>query len=473
MHLLDSRAAFAANSSGARFVAIVAVATVALAFSASPDATAASHHEPSTAGRAIPWRTTDLTESGSPSAFGPSSAGRDAPPLASTGDVAPRVSSAWLADGARGAPYGPYSAYGAPSGFGCYLPYIFGNVWDDREVNAKDALWLLRKIGGFLLPGGGNPCAPMDVDCDGDADAVDALTLLRWVAALPVHQHEDCMEIGALFGPYSAYGARATFWPYRDSVAERVTQSPDATEVRSALRFRDWHRWGEPTHESKSPARSCFLPLVMGDVWGRYTVEPNPEEDIDSGDALFILRKIAGFFLPGAGVTCSPMDIDCDFDIDPADALWILRWIAGLPYNQAENCIEIGTPYEPDAPPSDPMANRSLLWASNSGSVWEQALPAAPGVCNLPLVMGDVWGRDTAQPSPQEDIDALDAMFILRKIAGFFLPGGGVTCSPMDIDCDLDIDAVDALWILSWIAGLGYHQEENCIPIGTPFGPYS
>ncbi len=35
-----------------------------------------------------------------------------------------------------------------------------------------------------------------DVDCDGDVDAVDALKIMRHVAALPVSQNEPCPNIG-------------------------------------------------------------------------------------------------------------------------------------------------------------------------------------------------------------------------------------------------------------------------------------
>ncbi len=35
-----------------------------------------------------------------------------------------------------------------------------------------------------------------DADCDGDVDSVDALKILRYVAALPVAQTEPCPDIG-------------------------------------------------------------------------------------------------------------------------------------------------------------------------------------------------------------------------------------------------------------------------------------
>ena len=116
--------------------------------------------------------------------------------------------------------------------------------------------------------------------------------------------------------------------------------------------------------------------------------------------------------------------------------------------------------------------HEDVLESPRSLSTVDQSQPAAPGFCFYPLVMGDVWGRATVEPNPENDIDSLDALYILRKSAGQFLPKGP-PCSPMDIDCDGDVDAIDALWILRWAAGLPYHQEEGCIPIGTPFGAYS
>lgn len=207
----------------------------------------------------------------------------------------------------------------------------------------------------------------------------------------------------------------------------------------------------------------CFLPIVMGDVWGRLTAEPNPENDIDALDALFILRKIEGFFLWG-GPACSSMDIDCDFDIDAVDALWILRWIAGLPYQQEENCIPIGTPYGAYSAEPIPPASGTLVYSSFDGRVLEKTVPAAPG-CFLPYIFGNVWD--------DREVNAKDALWLLRKIGGFLLPGGGNPCAPMDVDCDGDSDAVDALTLLRWIAALPVYQQDDCTEIGTEFGPYS
>lgn len=40
-----------------------------------------------------------------------------------------------------------------------------------------------------------------DVDCDGDIDTVDALQILRHLAALPVQQYEGCIGIGETLAP--------------------------------------------------------------------------------------------------------------------------------------------------------------------------------------------------------------------------------------------------------------------------------
>ena len=46
------------------------------------------------------------------------------------------------------------------------------------------------------LPAGEPPGHFGDIDCDGDVDAVDALQILRFVAALPVAQDEPCTNVG-------------------------------------------------------------------------------------------------------------------------------------------------------------------------------------------------------------------------------------------------------------------------------------
>lgn len=84
---------------------------------------------------------------------------------------------------------------------------------EDPDVDAVDALTALQfvaalpfqqepgcpQIGAPLpaaLPAGESPDSFGDMDCDGDVDAVDALQILRFVAALPVAQDEPCTDIG-------------------------------------------------------------------------------------------------------------------------------------------------------------------------------------------------------------------------------------------------------------------------------------
>jgi hypothetical protein len=64
----------------------------------------------------------------------------------------------------------------------------------------------------------------------------------------------------------------------------------------------------------------------------------------------------------------------------------------------------------------------------------------------------------TARPSPQGDvncdgnIDTVDALIILRDVAG--LTHGGQCLGSADVDCNGDIDSVDALIVLRFVAGL-------------------
>jgi hypothetical protein len=65
--------------------------------------------------------------------------------------------------------------------------------------------------------------------------------------------------------------------------------------------------------------------------------------DVDSVDALFVLRDTAG--LPHSAACIARGDVDCDGDRDSVDALAILRYVAGLPpLPQNDPCPDIGTP---------------------------------------------------------------------------------------------------------------------------------
>jgi hypothetical protein len=79
-------------------------------------------------------------------------------------------------------------------GGACFLPLIMGDMSGNEAVSSGDALWLLRRNAGLLVPL--PPCSPEDVDCSGARSAADALKILRKVAGLPVSQTEPCVNIG-------------------------------------------------------------------------------------------------------------------------------------------------------------------------------------------------------------------------------------------------------------------------------------
>lgn len=74
-------------------------------------------------------------------------------------------------------------------------PLIQGDADCDQDVDAVDALWVLRKSAS-IEPF--SACiAQGDIQCDADIDSVDALGILRHVAALPpLAQNDPCAPIG-------------------------------------------------------------------------------------------------------------------------------------------------------------------------------------------------------------------------------------------------------------------------------------
>ena len=81
-----------------------------------------------------------------------------------------------------------------------------GDIDCDGDADAVDALAILRHVVALPVnlpadcpPIGSSPPTPTkgDIDCDGDADAVDALAILRHVVALPVNLPADCPPIGS------------------------------------------------------------------------------------------------------------------------------------------------------------------------------------------------------------------------------------------------------------------------------------
>ena len=90
-------------------------------------------------------------------------------------------------------------------------------LWGDNDCNdavdAVDALKNLQHVAGLpftqndpcfdfestvdVTPAGSDERAWGDADCDQDVDSVDALSILRWIAAFTVNQEQPCPEIGS------------------------------------------------------------------------------------------------------------------------------------------------------------------------------------------------------------------------------------------------------------------------------------
>ncbi len=97
---------------------------------------------------------------------------------------------------------------------------------------------------------------------------------------------------------------------------------------------------------------------------------------------------------------------------------------------------------------------------------------ATPTPTPTPTPTSTPTATATATPAPLGDVtcdgtvDAVDALFILREVAGL---GPAPDCIARgDVDCDSDLDAVDALRILRYVAGLNPNLPPNCEPIGEP-----
>jgi len=96
---------------------------------------------------------------------------------------------------------------GGACDIGAYELTKQGDVDCNGSANSVDALKLLRHVAGLSVsqqPG----CPPIgtgdpvfgDVDCNGTANSVDALKVLRYVAGLSVAQTEPCPDIGTTTG---------------------------------------------------------------------------------------------------------------------------------------------------------------------------------------------------------------------------------------------------------------------------------
>ena len=106
-------------------------------------------------------------------------------------------------------------------------------------------------------------------------------------------------------------------------------------------------------------------------------------------------------------------------------------------------------------------------------------MPTPSPTATPPLGQALLWGDDDCDA----DVDAVDALKNLQQVAGFpstkepGCPGLGSTVDVVpagfgqlpwgDVDCDQDIDAVDALGILRSIAAFPVTQQPNCPEIGS------
>jgi hypothetical protein len=115
----------------------------------------------------------------------------------------------------------------------------------------------------------------------------------------------------------------------------------DATEER-----------GQPGADNVFGAGELVLPAPPGGPPISVKGDLDCDDDVDSVDALRVLRHVAGLGnnLPQG---CEPLgrvaaaggpkgDLDCDDDIDSVDALRILRHVAGLGNNLPQGCPPVG-----------------------------------------------------------------------------------------------------------------------------------
>lgn len=143
----------------------------------------------------------------------------------------------------------------------------------------------------------------------------------------------------------------------------------------------------------------------------------------------------------------------------------------GAPRPQGDGC-DIGA-YESsfNAPPPTPTPSPSPT-------------PSPAPTPGPALIQGDNDCDTTDEEDP--DVDAVDALVGLQFVAALpysqqpdcvpignnlapaVLPAGDPPDHFGDVDCDLDVDAVDALQILRHVAGLPVNQDDPCTDIGDP-----
>ncbi len=117
--------------------------------------------------------------------------------------------------------------------------------------------------------------------------------------------------------------------------ATTSTTSPTNTPVNTLTPTPSPSTSGTPTPTATTtPAATATPPGhgLLGDV--------DCDSDVDSVDALLVLRDAAG--LPHQGGCAAAGDVDCDGDEDTVDALFILRHVAALPTSLPQGCGPIG-----------------------------------------------------------------------------------------------------------------------------------
>jgi Tol biopolymer transport system component len=132
-----------------------------------------------------------------------------------------------------------------------------------------------------------------------------------------------------------------------------------------------------------------------------------------------------------------------------------------------------GTPTPPPTPTPTPVPPTPTPTAAVTPT---PTLAPTPTLTPTPTPTQTPGGLKQGDVDCDRDVDAVDALKVLRHVASLPLPPSPgcpemeseVTGHPFgDVDCDGDVDAVDALRILRYVAGLDPGQPPGCAPIGS------
>ena len=102
--------------------------------------------------------------------------------------------------------------------------------------------------------------------------------------------------------------------------------------------------WRPPVRTIISTRPSFSLPSTKtptATTPGGLLGDTDCDGDVDSVDALMVLKDTAG--LPHSAACIAEGDVDCDGDRDSVDALRILRHVAALSNPAPPGCRQIGT----------------------------------------------------------------------------------------------------------------------------------